>query len=544
MKIKTKFLLIILLTIFSFTSSLSVYFLLAGYIKNIRNEKNQLTELEESMQRTRMKGSEIFMDNSMTESWETFNKEYEKVLGCYDSIEALKILPRINDSMGDSLSVIAGLNSLMVEKYFITARIYEDLIQVLKDVKFPNLPDVRLSDFYVENYIRNYDRNAYIYYLADTFQTQYTHLDYILDSALKAIDFQMAVIESESRKGQVRIILISVSLCLLLVAGSVFCSLLMARRIVEDTKIINRSLFTMIESTQPVSIGINRKDELGEVALNIEQIFKQLLKTKDQLVQQEKMASLGHLIAGVAHEINTPLGSCITTSSYLKSESENLEDRFLNQELTQGEFENFLQKSRESHRLLKTNLNRTADLIQSFKALTIDESSQDRQWVDLNQYVHDALFSFKALSMKNNIRMSVDFSEPVKLYCLPTDFFLILTHLVQNSLNHGFRNKLKGSISISFQKLSGENLLVRYRDDGEGMPEEVLKKAFDPFFTTNRGKDGGIGLGLYIVFNLISHVFKGTVTCTSEIGKGTEFVIKLPLNPLKNSLKPSTHDKV
>ena len=536
MKIKTKFLLIILLTGFSFIASLSVYLLLTSYVMNINHEKNRLTELEDSIQQARMTGSGIFMDNPLISSWNAFLIEYENVQADFEAIDTLKYLPRINKSLKESLTVISGLYSYVAEKYEKAVAIYDELILVLQDVEYLNISDIRLTDIYIEYYVRNSDRIAYTYYLTDTLQTECTHMDYILNSALETIALQMSVIESESRERQHKIVFVSILLCFLLVTVSVLFSLMIARRIVEDTKKINRSLFKMIESKEPVSIGIDRKDELGVLAHNMEEIFKQMLEMKDHLVQQEKMASLGHLIAGVAHEINTPLGSSVTLSSYLKKETELLEERFLNKILSQKDFEDYLQHSRESHRLLMINLNRTVDLIQSFKALTIDKSSQDRLWVDLNQYVKDVVFSLKALSMKNHIQMDIDFSDPIKLYCLPGDFSQVLTQLVQNSISHGFKGDRKGSIKISFRKIPGDSILVHYRDDGEGMSGEVLKKAFDPFFTTNRGADGGIGLGLYIVFNLISHVFKGTITCTSRIGKGTEFTIRLPVNPLDGSM--------
>lgn len=251
-----------------------------------------------------------------------------------------------------------------------------------------------------------------------------------------------------------------------------------------------------------------------------------LRRTQAQLVQSEKMASLGALVAGVAHEINTPVGVGVTAASTLAARTSQFKDLYESQQLKRTDLDRFVQIAHESSDILLKNLQRAADLISSFKRVAVDQSSDQRRRFDLKAYIDETLRSLAPKYRKLGHTVNVDCADGIEIDSYPGAFAQILTNFVSNSLMHAFEPGAAGSIDIDAH-LDGNDVVLRYRDHGKGIPAEHLPQIFDPFFTTKRGA-GGSGLGLHIVFNLASQQLGGRVTASSPPGQGAEFVLRFP----------------
>lgn len=253
----------------------------------------------------------------------------------------------------------------------------------------------------------------------------------------------------------------------------------------------------------------------------------QLQKTQAQLVQSEKMASLGSLVAGVAHEINTPVGVAFTASTHLEKETQQLVSLYKKGEMKRNDFEDYLTLCQESTRLLLANLNRAGELIRSFKQVAIDQTGEAKRNFNLREYIEEVLLSLRPILKKTKLSVTVEGDDALELWAYPGAFSQILTNLVTNSLTHAFGEKKEGMIFIRFSR---ENSLLHFSfsDNGKGIDAKNQTHVFEPFFTTNREKGGG-GLGLHIIYNLVTQKLNGSIDFHSEPGKGTTFDITIPM---------------
>ncbi len=251
-----------------------------------------------------------------------------------------------------------------------------------------------------------------------------------------------------------------------------------------------------------------------------------LKQTQAQLVQSERLASLGGLVAGVAHEINTPVGVGVTAASTLQDRALDLEQAYKTDTLRRSDLERFVEVARESSNIILRNLQRAADLIQSFKQVAVDQSSGERRRFDLRNYIDEVLLSLAPRTKKTGHRIVVDCPPDLEVDSYPGALAQVLTNFVSNSLLHAFPDGHNGELRISAQR-SGDWIDLHYSDNGTGIPPDDLKRIYDPFFTTKRGS-GGSGLGLHIVYNLVQQILGGTIEVASEIGAGTRFTVRFP----------------
>lgn len=270
-----------------------------------------------------------------------------------------------------------------------------------------------------------------------------------------------------------------------------------------------------------------RTAELAEANTALRTSLEQLQRTKDQLVESEKMAALGNLVAGVAHEINTPVGVGVTAASHLAEKIEGFERLYREERLGREEFEQFTALAGRTCQILLKNLRRAADQISSFKRIAVDQSTEDEREFNLHEYVREILLSLHPKLHKTRHHVSLDCREDLYIRSYPGALAQILTNLIMNSLIHGFAEKDAGEIGIIF-KLVDSAVVLHYSDNGCGIPPENQKKIFEPFFTTRPGQ-GGSGLGLHITYNLVTRKLGGSISCHSEPGGGAEFVIEIPL---------------
>ncbi|MCK4346550.1 MAG: hypothetical protein KAX05_14800, partial [Bacteroidales bacterium] len=271
---------------------------------------------------------------------------------------------------------------------------------------------------------------------------------------------------------------------------------------------------------------LTANEELNVQKEELQSTLENLKRTQSQLVESEKMAALGGLVAGVAHEINTPVGIGVTAISGLIEETRRMAELYKKEEISRADFKEYLSSTNNSAKLTQKNLERTASLVQSFKQVSVDQSSEQQREFLLKAYLEDVIRSLYPKFKRRDIEINIDCDEELNLNSYPGTFAQIFTNLVLNSITHGIGDKEKGKISINVRKSNGE-LEIEYGDDGKGIPEEILPKIFDPFVTSDQSK--GTGLGLHIVYNLITQKLKGTIKCESKTGEGVKFLIKLPL---------------
>ncbi|MBC3809705.1 GAF domain-containing protein [Undibacterium seohonense] len=301
-------------------------------------------------------------------------------------------------------------------------------------------------------------------------------------------------------------------------------------------------LLAYVASHIAVTIArMNADRELRQTKFNLEQqnialneALSALQEAQIELVRQEKLASLGSLVAGVAHEINTPLGICVTATSHLIEEVRLTRKDILAAQFDDTQRDEFLDILDQSLRILSTNTKRAAALVRSFKQVAVDQTSNDKRKFQLHSYLNEILISLQPKLKGRNIDIRIDCPRELTIDSFPGAISQILTNFVMNSLTHGFENKDEGEILIVFE-VDGVDLKFLYQDDGHGMDSEGLSKLFDPFYTTKRGQ-GGSGLGTHIVYNLVTGLLGGTIKADSKPGQGLRYQLRFPINAnLKSS---------
>jgi signal transduction histidine kinase len=239
------------------------------------------------------------------------------------------------------------------------------------------------------------------------------------------------------------------------------------------------------------------------------------------------MAALGDLVAGIAHEINTPVGVGVTAASFLEMKTRETAALLAAGNLQRSQLEKYFDTALEAATSLLTNLNRAADLIRSFKQVAADQTSEERRRFNLKDYIDKILLSLRPQYKRTAHTITVNCPPDIELNSFPGVYSQILSNLILNSLIHGFDDLSEGSITLD-ASVEGKNLRLRYRDNGKGMRPEVVQKIFDPFFTT-RPISESTGLGMHIVYNLVTQVLHGRIHCQSHPGQGSEFTITAPL---------------
>jgi len=269
-----------------------------------------------------------------------------------------------------------------------------------------------------------------------------------------------------------------------------------------------------------------RTTELRTTNTDLANSLEKLEQTQDYLVQSEKMAALGGLVAGVAHEINTPVGVGMLAASHLKKHVDEYYERYEQGALTRSDFETFLNTALESTQLLLSNLKRAADLIHSFKQVAVDQSSGEQRYFSLRQYLEEVVQSLRPKLKHDRHQVVIDCPDKLYIQSYPGLLSQVISNLVINSSLHGFEKGNSGTIQITASYIDG-NVQLNYTDNGKGMTPENLKQIFDPFFTSKRA-EGGSGLGMHVVYNIVIKNLGGTIHCDSKPDEGIVFDITFP----------------
>jgi signal transduction histidine kinase len=275
------------------------------------------------------------------------------------------------------------------------------------------------------------------------------------------------------------------------------------------------------------------KESLENQNAALNQALTQLQEAQSELVRQEKLASLGQMVAGVAHEINTPLGICVTATSHLVQELKLTKEELAAGEMTEDTLNGFFDVVDQSLRIMTTNTQRAAALVRSFKQVAVDQSSDNIRHFNLGKYVSEILLSLQPKLKGRPVKVQVECPPELEMDSFPGAVSQIVTNMVVNSLVHGFERDQPGNITIRARLEDEDMIAFEYGDDGAGMDAETLAKLFDPFFTTKRGS-GGSGLGGHILYNLVTGALGGSLRVESSPGTGLQYFLRFPRKTRKS----------
>lgn len=298
---------------------------------------------------------------------------------------------------------------------------------------------------------------------------------------------------------------------------------------IQDMNILLHSVETCLERAR-----LQRQNL--EYQQSLEESLEKLHRTQKEMIQSAKMAALGDLVAGVAHEVNTPIGVSVTAASFLSERTRQLRDLYGKGEMKRSDLEKYLALAEESSGSVLSNLERAAELVQSFKKVAADQSSEEKRVFDMKNYLEQILLSLRPQFKRTPHQVRMDCPDGLILDSYPGAIMQIITNLIMNSLIHGFADGRPGEISIKVEP-AGENVMLTYRDTGVGMDREQKERIYDPFYTTTRGS-GGTGLGMNIVYNLVTQTLRGSIMLETSPGQGAVFMLTLPRDPDRTSILP------
>jgi len=270
------------------------------------------------------------------------------------------------------------------------------------------------------------------------------------------------------------------------------------------------------------------KDSNQELLSTLEKLHQ----FQGQLVESEKMASLGDMVAGVAHEVNTPIGLGVTASTLLSDRLLEIKQAFDDKTLKSSHLKKFLIDGEENTAIIYRNLKRAAELISSFKKVAVDQTSEEERSFNTNDLLNEVLLTLAPKINNTPYIININCPEQLIIKSKPGPITQIIINLILNSIIHGFDNKEEGSIDITITQLSS-SLTIDYRDNGNGIDSAMADKIFEPFTTTKRGS-GGSGLGLHLVYNLVTQALNGQIDFISETKNGAQFKINFPIQVVNN----------
>jgi len=326
---------------------------------------------------------------------------------------------------------------------------------------------------------------------------------------------------------------------------------LIARSIILPLKEIMAAMHSVVAEKydQPIA-GTQARDEIGEMARSVavfrenaiakrkaenelraskeraEKALEDLREAQQNLIAAEKLAALGGLVAGVAHEVNNPIGISLTVASSFARRCDDFAQEVSAGPLRRSRLDEFLEGGRDAANQLVANLQRAGELVQSFKQVAVDRSHADRRPFDLRESTDQIIASLRPVLKKSQIALTVDVPAGITMDSYPGSYGQVLTNLFLNSVIHAFPDGRAGSVIVEARQVR-EDVDIFVSDDGVGMTEEIQRRALDPFFTTRRN-EGGTGLGLHIIFNLVTQQLGGRLTFESRLGWGTRFRISIP----------------
>jgi len=321
--------------------------------------------------------------------------------------------------------------------------------------------------------------------------------------------------------GQIRVFMLSSER---FVYGSEDCVLTMSVDVTERKALESELLLLNSQLEQRVQ---ERTRDLDHSHQELLHTMQTLQRTQDELIQSDRLASLGSLVAGVAHELNTPIGNALVASSSLSEEVAQMQQTVRAGSMKRSAFEHFMERVAEGSELTLRSLHRAVTLISSFKQVAVDQASERRRGFDLAQVLNEVIDTLKPKLKHAAVRLSLDLQADIAMESYPGPLGQVIINLFTNALAHGFDNRASGLITVRTHRLGKERVIVTFSDDGAGIAPEHLGQIFDPFFTTKLGR-GGSGLGLSVSHRIVTKVLGGQIAIRSTLGQGASFEMNLP----------------
>ena len=299
------------------------------------------------------------------------------------------------------------------------------------------------------------------------------------------------------------------------------------RRLYAGLAARNEELLAAQHSLSRLNASLEQRVE--ERTAELSEVNRRLREEQEKVVEAEKMASLGRMVAGFAHEVNTPIGVAVGAASQARTLIVEIVELLSAEEVTEEALRERLGLLDADAELALSNLRRAADMVQSFKRTAVDQSSAMERDYELAEVIEDVQKSLHNAFKRTPVRVEVTCPADIRLHGQAGALVQLLSNLLQNSRMHAFADGTRPGLIQIRAGVSGDEVVIDFSDDGAGMSTETLEHAFEPFFTTRRGS-GGSGLGLYIAYNLVTQGLHGTIHCESTAGKGTRFQIRYPRN--------------
>lgn len=277
-----------------------------------------------------------------------------------------------------------------------------------------------------------------------------------------------------------------------------------------------------------LDIHRNLEQKVKQRTASLKRSLEQLKVAQQQLHEAKRMATLGHLVAGVAHEVNTPLGICITMVSLNIERLNTFAGLLTSGKVTRKAMDNYLTETQESDAMVERNLHKAATLIQEFKKVAVTQSDHNQAEIVFHEHLKEVIKSMQTQLGVKQIEIKLTSNDNFTITTFPGAWIQILEGLFKNAITHGFAQTNEGEITLNAALEEAHYMTLRFADNGVGMNQEQLENIYEPFYTTIRNR-GGTGLGMQIVYNLVVHKLKGSIECHSELGQGTEFIIKVPI---------------
>lgn len=263
---------------------------------------------------------------------------------------------------------------------------------------------------------------------------------------------------------------------------------------------------------------------LETTAAELQATLDDLLMTQEQLIKTEKMASLGELVAGVSHEINTPLGIGITIASFIENNLKDIQNQLLSEKLSKKFLISTIEETLEANNSLNVNLERAADIVNNFKQVAVDQSYFECRTFNVYEYIKDSLVMLEPFLKEYHYDIEIVCDQTLEIQSYPGALYQIISQLILNAVTHGFRDRTDGHIKIDVSSLH-HHMCIRFSDNGQGILPEHQSKIFDPFYTTNKNK-GNIGLGLHSLYNMIYQMLQGSITLVESSCEETIFEVR------------------
>jgi signal transduction histidine kinase len=291
----------------------------------------------------------------------------------------------------------------------------------------------------------------------------------------------------------------------------------------EELRALNETLEQRVEE---------RTEEYEQANRSLQETVDQLERTRAELVHSEKLSALGSMVAGVSHELNTPLGNAKLSVSTLRDRMQEISNSYRANALSRNQIVDFFVDGREVVNLANRAIERAIDLVDAFKQVAIDQTSERRRRFDLTTVIEETIATLRPGFKHDPWQISVDMPQGIEMDSYPGPLEQIVVNLVLNSIRHGFEGRDHGKISIGAHRESGVDsdsaqIVLTFADDGAGIAAENLGRVFDPFFTTRLGQ-GGSGIGLNITHRIATTILGGSITVESELGSGTVFTLAIP----------------